>query len=55
MGQILHGTATTTHAIRAKIQGNYSGVKNNNNLLIMNDFKYFSCFLQSKIGRVARL
>ena len=34
---------------------NYSGAKNNNNLLIMNDFKYFSFFLQSKIGRVARL
>jgi len=28
-------------------KGNYSGAKNNNNLLIMNDFKYFSCFLQS--------
>ena len=38
-----------------EVDSNYSGVKSNNNLLIMNDFKYFSCFLKSKIGRVARL
>jgi len=40
---------------KEKTNCNYSCVKNNNNLLIMNDFKYFSCFLQSKIGRAARL
>jgi len=35
-------------AITLFFSSNYSGVKNNNNLLILNDFKYFSCFLSQK-------
>jgi len=36
-------TGMTTFSRGLMFNGNYSGVKNNNNLLIMNDFSNYSC------------